>query len=183
MFSVDELKKLINNECIGSFYPYIEGNEVENYIKLIVADLNRSAQVMAEPDYSMYGSGYASYVDIFCYKRDGSSKVQKGGVSWIDGITVYICRLAPIACFGATQVTRHPSGGSHEFLRPERLEVFPKGDWEGFANEIKTRLAKYNISIIDKNYATEPIPFETKIATILSDSQYKIFDAFFYWED
>lgn len=114
MFSDTELLKVINNETIGTFFPYLNGtkNDIEGFIKSIVADLNRSSMIKAEADYSSYGSGYASYVDIFCSKKDGSSTTQRGGVYWIEGIAVYICRLAPVACFGATQLTRHKEGGS-----------------------------------------------------------------------
>ena len=88
MFSIEELKRIIDCQSVGSFFPYQGGNEedIEKYIKTIVADINNSSIIQAEADYSMYGSGYASYVDIFCYKKDGTSTVQEGGVYFISGI-------------------------------------------------------------------------------------------------
>lgn len=113
MFSKEELIKIINCQSIGSFFPYHGGSEedIEKYIKAIITDINNSSIIQADADYSMYGSGYASYVDVFCYKKDGTSTVQKDGVYYISGILLYICRLAPVAVFGKDEISRHSRGG------------------------------------------------------------------------
>jgi hypothetical protein len=185
MYTDQELKSVIDGNSIGSFFPYQGGSEleIESYIKTIVADLDRSAIIKADADYSMYGSGYASYVDIFCYKKDNTSTVQKGGVYYLDGIQIFISRLAPVAVFGKENRSKHKHGGSFGFIRPNSVGTTPEGDWEYFVDEIKRKLASYNISLLNKRYVSQVLHFETKITTILDDGEYKIFDAFFYWED
>lgn len=185
MYSNEELQKIIRYESIGDLFPYEGGNDsdIENYIKSVVADLNRSTNIIAEADYDMYGSGYASYVDVFCYRKDGSSTSRKSYGVTIEGISLYICRLAPVSIYGYSKITRHSHGGSSEFLSFDRVNTLPLGDWIEFIEEIVRKVHKYNISILDKEYLTSPLPFDAKIPTILGDAPYKIFDAFFYWED
>lgn len=187
MFSNEDFKNIIDLKSVGTFFPYLNGTEkdIENYIKFIIADLNRSCRIKVEVN--TFGSGYASFFDLFCYKKDGSSTMQKGGVEYIDGILVYICRLAPVAVWGYEQITKNASGGGvRGFLCPanHNLEKMPNDEWTEFINELKVKLGKHNIYFLDKEYVLELLPFETKIPTILDDGgPYRIFDALFFWED
>lgn len=131
----------------------------------------------------MYGSGYASYVYLFCYKKDGSSTTQKDSVYYTKGISIYICRLAPVAVFGEDERTKHSRGGSYGFLRPDLIGSTPKGVWQAIVETLQRNLGSYNISMLGKDYVSRELPFKANIPTILNEGTFKIFDAFFYWED
>ena len=152
MFSEEELKKIINFESIGNFFPYKDGEyeDVENYIKRIVAELNRIPNIIAKADYSMYGSGYASYVDIFCCKKDNSSTKVENNIKWIKGILLYICRLAPVAVLGETEITQHENGGSSEFLDEEKTNKFNRTDWEDIVRKIEKVISNFGLTLLSK---------------------------------
>lgn len=186
-FTNEELRRIIEGNPVGEFYPYnlseYDHEAVNDYISSVVGSISAIKNLAIEANFDSYGSGYASYVDIFCYKKDGSSSEQKDYELWIDGIRVYINRLAPVAIFGESEITKHRNGGSSDFISNHSAGSLPPGDWEDEIRGIKRVLEKYHFTILDKTYLNEPLPFQAKIPTILSDPPYKLFDALFYWED
>lgn len=187
MFSNEELKRIIETNPVGDFYPFNlkEYNDVaaDEYISKVVGSLAAIKNLAYETEFDSYGSGYASYVEVFCYKKDGSSSEERDGVLGIDGIRIYVCRLTPVAVIGKGKVTKHDKGGGSDFLPSQNVDVLPSGDWEEMAGGIRDVLARYHFKVLDSKYVNLPLPFKAEIPTIIGDSPYKIFDAIFYWED
>lgn len=75
-------------------------SEVEGHLKQIVAAIGRLSDVVVEDaDFGHYGSGYASYAEIFVTARDGSLRNQRpNGTVDAQGMFLLLCRLAPLAC-------------------------------------------------------------------------------------
>jgi hypothetical protein len=172
----------ITNELLEKL---IAGKSVagsKSAIKNVLHDLEHSKQIAVESD-DGYGSGYASYLDIFCFKKDGSSSRASGLSTTIDGIALYLCKLAPVAVMGAMTKTKSKNGGSSSFLRPGDLNKFPADDWDVVITEIKHKLEKQNIVLLEPKVLKQEMPFEANIPTIFGDPPYQIFDAFFHWED
>ncbi|XVQ83029.1 hypothetical protein ACQP2K_29870 [Microbispora siamensis] len=73
---------------------------LEGYLRQVVADLDRVPGLVVEhAEFEHYGSGYASFVDVFLTRRDGSTRrVDPDGYTTVAGFSVELCRLAPIAC-------------------------------------------------------------------------------------
>lgn len=186
-FSNEELKRIIETKPVGGFYPYnlkeYDDDAADEYISKVVGSLAAIKNLDYKAEFEHYGSGYASYVEVFCYKKDGSSSEERNGVLEIDGIRIYICRLTPVAVIGKGRVTKHDKGGSSDFLPSQNVDVLPSGDWEEMAAGIRGVLARYHFKDLDSNYVSQPLPFEADIPTLLGDPPYKIFDALFYWED
>lgn len=186
-FSNDQLKRTTETKPVGDFYPYnmeeYDHEAIDNYISKVVGSLATIRSVKYEAIFDSYGSGFASYVDVFCWKRDGSSSEKREGIVWIDGIRIYICRLAPVAVIGKGQVTRHALGGSRNYIESSTINVFPSGDWKQEINDLRNILDSYFFTELEPEYLNQPLPFETEIRTILASKQYKVFDALFYWED
>lgn len=184
-YSDDELLKVINGEIVGDFYPYLGGtkNQVIFYLKELVGRLERSRMLKIDADFRSYGSGYASYVDIFCYERDGSTTEKKNNTLWIDGISIYLCKHASVAVFGANTKTIGNQRGSYGFLDPLSVGSLPPGNWEEALDFIKSKLDEYKIQILAKRYVKQQLSFKADIRTVLNNDGYKVFDAFFYWED
>ncbi|MBM7661035.1 hypothetical protein JOC85_001807 [Bacillus mesophilus] len=161
---------------------------------------NRSRFFQCEAIFDHYGSGYASYVDFFCYRKDGSSIVdtkyiEKDSLTsiQIEGLVIYISRLAPVAIIGKDE--RHKAIIDSEEIRDEFFsgmgmiskpqEVISTSS-EFLINdfhEIKQKLESAGYSILEKEYLSQPLPFKTKIPTFTDPRQYKVFDAIFYWMD
>lgn len=201
-FTNEQLQKMIAKEPVGDSYPYYtkDENQIEKYIKDLFYKFNRSKSIQCEAMFDHYGSGYASYVDFFFYKRDGSSVLSKKYIEKdsltsfeIDGLVLYISRLAPVAIFGKdirSKAILETSKGKKEYfsgfsMLSQSQEVIKEvpGKWKDNFREIKLKLDEAGYMILDKTYLEQPLPFKAKIETFTHSNQYKLFDAIFYWMD
>jgi hypothetical protein len=184
--TIEILKRVSDGETAGEVAAYQSGSEntIENHLKATINDLEQSNKIQVDLD-SSYESGFASYAEVFCFKKDGSSTQTEHNRTSIDGITVLLCALAPIAVLGATHLTHDKNSGitSSNQLRPEGLNVWPSGDWIDVINEIHRVLEKNQFTIYGSEEMKQVLPFETWIATIFAEPPYQVFDAFFQFYD
>lgn len=180
-----ELRSLIAGRPFGPGTPYAGGEAaIEKHLRKAVAGLARSSLVEVEADFGHYGSGYASYVDVFCPKRGGRSTMEANGVRRIDGLVIYLSRLAPLATYGPSQRTRHATGGSADYLDAGRVGRLPPGDWSAVRDEVQTKLVRYyGFTLLGQDELSCLLPFNADIPTVISNRPYRVFDAVFYWED
>ena len=108
ILSNDNLQAMISGSIVGTLWPYDcrSTEDIESYLRGLVAELSRSTLLEVESDFIHYGSGFASYVHVFCFKRDGKSTVRERDTDQTDGIAVYLSRLAPVAAYGPEQRTK-----------------------------------------------------------------------------
>jgi hypothetical protein len=179
------LEKLIADEAIGEVEPYKNGSEdiIHRHIIDTVQLLSQCENIQIEIADDHIASGFGSFVDIFCYKKDGSSSRVESDRTIIDGINVYLCALAPVAVMGATSKHHSKNAYSYGRLLPEKLNTLPSRGWTDFATEVRTILKRQEYNILETHEMTKPIPFEANISTIFADPPFQIFDAFFHWED
>ena len=179
------LKHVIAGKPVGDIAPYKNGssNMIEAHLKDTVRALERSSRIQVELEQDSYGSGYASYFDVFCYKAGGRSSRIEAGTTITDGITIYLCKLAPIAVFGAMTKTKHKNSASSGFLSATEVNTLPKGDWADVMAEIRMKLEEKNFVLLEPKVLKKEIPFDARIETNLGDPPFKIFDAFFHWMD
>ncbi len=171
------LEKLIAGKSVGG-----SKSAFKSRIRNAIHDLEKSKNIQIESE-DGYGSGYASYLDVFCFKKDGSASRVSGLSTITEGIALYLCKFAPVAVMGAMTKTKSKNGGSSSFLRPEDLDKLPTGNWDAVLAEIKYKLEKQNFVLLEPRVLKQKMPFEANIPTILGDPPYQIFDAFFHWED
>lgn len=202
-YTNEQLQTMIGREPIGDIYPYNTKDEdlIEEYIQNLYDTFNRSKIIKCETD--DHGSGYASYVDFFCYKRDGGSVLEEKYIGeyscteiHLEGLAIYISRLAPVAIIAKdarwktiidTENEQDEYFSVKSYICPDEvITESPNFMVEEFL-EIITKLGNAGYSILDKEYISKPLSFETKIPTILTIPEmneiYKVFDGIFYWED
>jgi hypothetical protein len=184
-FSERELRDIIGGLPIGERWPYSAGSadDIDQHLAAVVTQLSRSCLLEVEADFNHYGSGYASYVPVFCYKKDRKSTTRRDDTDWIDGILVYLCRLAPVAVYGPETESRAHRSGGHHFLMPDDLGRLLQGAWEEEVREVQAKLEAAGLTIPLQSEMARPLGFEAEIPTILADGPYYVFDAIFYWED
>lgn len=201
-FTNEQLQTMISEEPIGEIFPYNTKDKslIEKHIEELFYTLNRSESFKCEAIFDHYGSGYASYVDFFCYKRDGSSKlsekyIEKDSLTSIklEGLVIYISRLAPVAIIGKDdrykyikdneKVKEGSFGAMGMISRPEGVLDDPPHFMVDEFREIKQILNHHGYSILNKQYLSQNLLFQTKISTFTDQTQYKVFDAIFYWMD
>ncbi|WP_047984329.1 hypothetical protein [Ornithinibacillus californiensis] len=196
MFSNDQLQALIEGEILGNAYPYNTKNEqeIEAHIRRLFYRINRIPNVVCEAEWDHFGSGYASFVEFFCYRKEDMTIVEeKNGLreAKTNGFIIDISRLAPVAIMGEDErykktnmETDEVVGGAFGTLLdgPNRLLFDPK--FQRFAEQLKLALNEFDYRLLESGELNQPLPFQTKIPTIYRNpNQYKLMDAIFYWED
>jgi hypothetical protein len=173
----DNLQAMASGGVVGSSWPYDRGSEedIEAYLKNVVAELGRSRILEVNAELMHYGSGFASFVHVFCYKRNDKSTVHNVDMDCTDGIAVYLGRLGPVAAYGPEHRTRS--------YRRGRLGELPPGDWNEEINEIKDKLQRFGFYLPSREELSKELPFPADIPTILGEQPYRVFDAVFYWSD
>jgi hypothetical protein len=185
MLSDEQLKTVIAGNAVGDRQPYSEGDheKIERHLANLVKKLQRSKRLQIEADFKNYGSGYASYVPVFCYKSKEASTERRGASRIITGISLYLARLAPVAVWGPETNWRSRNGATGGFLSARNVYERPEGAWDLEFEEIFALLDIDGLSRPPREWLVRPLGFEAQIPTILADPPYRVFDALFYWED
>lgn len=196
MFSNEQLQGLIEGKIVGNKFPYDTNNEqeIEAHIRRLFHRIKRIPNLVCEAEWNHFGSGYASFVEFFCYREEDIIVVEeKYGFREIktDGIIIDICRLAPVAIIGEDEryktirtQTDEVVGGAHGSLlgRPKILDLSEK--FQAIAEELKQALKEFDYELLEAEKMNQPLSFQTKIPTIYREPRdYLVVDAIFYWED
>jgi len=181
--SSQELQEIINGNQVGSEWPFMGGtpDDVEVHLRMIMQSLNESYGIEVDGEFDHYGSGYASYVHLFCKRPKDASTYQRDGRKWIDGIAVYLSRLAPIAVLGAETRTVFERGSSHGFLDASSIDQLPDETWSEERTIIESILVEEGYQLASREEMNAPLPFKATIKSAFDDKS--VFDAVFYWED
>ena len=194
LFSEEFLRKLVESEVMGEFPPFNTGTigQVEAYIGRIVARLQENRQLSIEADFTSYGSGFASYVNIKVSKQDQSdTQFRRHGEKVIEetnGLLLYLSTLVPYWFYGGSRWTlsRHQGqveSSSGSFLEPNSFAHLSPELWYPDVKAIESVLKEFQYQLLDPEVLAQPAPTGLEIPTILADKPYQIFDCFFYWED
>lgn len=196
MFSNEQLQDLIEGKIVGNTFPYDTNNEqeIEAHIRRLFYRINHIPNLVCEAEWNHFGSGYASFVEFFCYRKEDIEVVkEKYGIREIktEGIIIDICRLAPVAIMGEDDryktiriETNEVIGGGYSSLLGRSNPFYLNDQFQYIARKLKEALQEFNYALLENEVINQPLPFETKIPTIYREPRdYLIMDAIFYWED
>ncbi|WP_157099743.1 hypothetical protein [Microbispora sp. ATCC PTA-5024] len=143
-----------------------------------------SELVVEHAEFGHYGSGYASFVDVFLTRRDGSARhVDPDGYTAVEGLSVALCRLAPIACILAPdERSYHPAGrGYHSMPRLDAVTEMLIPGWEEGCEQISQVLDLHGITLVGPRLLSRPALPHLIIDTNLGDGPHcSIFDVWFH---
>lgn len=194
MYSEEFLRQLAKDKVMGDFPPFTAGNiaEVEKYIKALVGRIKDNHQLFVEPDFSYYGSGFASYVPVRISKKDKSDtklmQEQNRVTHYTKGLLLYISNLTPYWYYGASEwsVTMENGqvvGGSSGFIRPESINEVDKELWDEKIDRLKDVFQQYRYNLLTEEELAQQVDFNISVRTVLVDKPYEVFDFFFHWSD
>ncbi|MCM3761945.1 hypothetical protein M3212_14310 [Alkalihalobacillus oceani] len=196
MFSKEQLQALIEGEILGETYPYDTKNEqeIEAHIRGLFYRINRIPHLVCEAEWNHFGSGYASFVEFFCYRKEDSTVVEeKYGVQEVktNGMIIDICRLAPVAIIGEDDrykkikvETNEEVGGAYGTLLDGTNRFVCSEKFQRTEEQLKQSLKEFQYELLETEELTQPLSVQTKIPTIYrKPNQYLVMDAIFYWED
>ncbi|WP_078427615.1 hypothetical protein [Alkalihalobacterium alkalinitrilicum] len=196
MFSNEQLQALIEGRIVGNKFPYDTNNEheIEAHIRRLYYRINRIPNLVCEAEWNHFGSGYASFVEFFCYRKEDVTVIEeKYGLQEIkiNGIIIDICRLAPVAIMGEDDryktiriETNEVVGGGYGTILDgfNRLVIDEK--FQIIEEQLEQSLKVFDYERLDAEKLNQSLPFQTKIPTIYrKPKQYLVMDAIFYWED
>ncbi|WP_026673729.1 hypothetical protein [Alkalihalobacterium bogoriense] len=196
MFSNEQLQALIKGEIVGDTYPYDTNNEqeIEAHIRQLFYTINRIPNLVCEAEWNHFGSGYASFVEFFCYRQEDVTVVEeKFGFKGVEtnGIILDICRLAPVAIMGEDDrykkiciETNEVVSGAYGTLLDGANRLVVNENFQSMAEQLKKSLIEFGYVLLEAEKLNQSLSFQTKIPTIYrKPNQYKVMDAIFYWED
>ncbi len=184
LLTEDEIRQVVAGRPVGREWPYYGGNEddIEKHLRRTVAALRDLLVIDLDADFEHYGSGYASYVHVFCEKKRGLSRTKIANGDQIDGIALYLSRLTPFAAYGFEQRTKTlRGGGTSSFIDSNSVYSTPPGDWTVELSFIRKTLNDLGFVLPTREQLAELLGFGVNIPTILDRKH--VFDAIFYWED
>jgi hypothetical protein len=193
-YSREFLEQLANERVMGDFPPFDSGNirAVEDYIKIIVGRLKDNYQLIVEPDYKYYGSGFASYVNVRISKKDMSdtqvTQEKNKVTNYTHGLLLYISNLTPYWFYGASDwlVTKDNGrnvSGSSGFLRPENISYVDNELWGGHLKKIKSVFDEYRYRLLTEEELEKQVDWDIQLKTVLGEKPYEVFNFLFHWED
>jgi len=196
VFTNEQLQAMIDGKIIGEKFPYDTNDEreIEAHIRRLFHRMNRIPNIVCEAEWNHFGSGYASFVEFFCYQKEdlvileeklGRREIKK------NGIIVDISRLAPVAIMGEVEryktiriETNQEVAGVYGSLLDGPKLVGISERFQALEKKLKQALEEFDYEVLEPEEMNQPLPFKTKIPTIYRESRdYTVADAIFYWED
>jgi hypothetical protein len=193
-FTETYLRNAATDQVQGDFPPFNKNDiaKVKRYVKGMLGRLSDHHHIVVLPDYSAYGSGFASYINVKISKKDKSDTtfVKDGNrtTEKKDGLLLYISLLAPFWYFGKGDWWDNYSNGvyqsgSSNFLMPDSIKKYNKDLWETEIEQITRLFEEYRYALLTQKEVEKQLDFEVKIASNLGEKPYTVFDCLFHWED
>jgi len=193
-FSENYLRQLVGGAVMGDFGPFTLSSldETERYLRQIVARLASLPALLVEADFSSYGSGFASYIEVRIARKDHSDTATAARgqhtTRTTNGLMLYLSRLTPYWFYGGSEWSKtYDNGrsvsGSASFLNSESQAAINPAVWHLEAASVRAILQAFHYRLLTPAELRQPAPVEVVVPTILADKPYQVFDCFFYWED
>src|SRR5438046_1845371 len=150
----DMMRRAVRQQALSAREPFCPGREapVSAFYDRVLRDLERHDEIAVVRELAHHGSGYASYVSAFLYKKDGTSTREFPAHIEKTGVLLYMSRLGPFAVFGASSITAAKDGKSSSsgFVAADNLGLLPEGDCLSFVDEVTGILAKHGLEMLSR---------------------------------
>lgn len=167
-----QLSLLLRGEPICQDPPWCQGvKSVEDYYRWVLAEVERKTGWKCEVEWGHYGSGYASYVDVWIHQPHSPGL----------GLGLLLSRLSPYFVFFQNQVDLR-NGRRTTYSLPD-LELTDDYADSKLAAAVQKVLEEQQLVRLYAQELTHPLPPGTAVPTLLGDPPYSQWDALFYWED
>ena len=185
-FNRSQLEALINYTPVCDQPPWahaeLDSKEVEELVRDVVSQLCRELDVQDKTEYGDYGSGYASFFDCWLYRDTDEFRLAPDQNHYI-GLVILFSRLTNY--FVVLE-------GEKSWDETSAVSYVPYFDMvDQFDHEEVLQLAQRAIPIIESRgwerltsqQLAPLLPDGLAPHTILADTEFRQFDALFYWED
>ena len=177
---------LLEGKAIVADWPWGEGNEraVDDFFRRLLAEAERVGRLRVEAEFRHYGSGYASYVDVFAYPADDSTRIESAVDHHYKGLVVLLSRLSPYYCMGYGEKGWKADRSGFSYLPSfNMLRDLDDPRLDGAVQAFRDVLSSNGMRELTKADMAGLLPADVRVPTILADPPFRVFDAIFHWED
>lgn len=176
-------------EVVWYEYPFNTEKEstVENFYRKLCEEVKSHTQTLYQIEVDDYGSGYASYYDVWFYREstDFTSDRIASSKSY-DGLIILFHRMLPYYVFmqGCKSWSiNHPPTSSSYIPSRKMLDNFNNDSIKNLAQEVEDVLSRKGLIRLNKLALTTPLEISERIPSVLVDDYLSYYDGLFYWED
>lgn len=156
---------------------------VERELHGVVHAVAAQLKVEFRAEFDHYGSGYASFVDAWFYRRDAAFR-RAVRADHFTGLAVLLSRLAPVYCFLEGEKTWSSNRSASSYLpASEAVDALDTDAVVALSHQVELWLAGRGYVRLRRTTLDRLLPEEVIVPTILSGGPYREFDALFHWED
>lgn len=186
-FQEADLARLIRCEPVGGplpFDPADDGSILRFYEPLVLA-IEREHGLRSRGEWNHFGSGYASFIEVWFYPADGRTRLRAFNVGdeRHAGLVVLLSRLSCYFALAEGEKSWSTNGGSGSLPNFEGVDSITHPKLLPFVAPVTSTLTAAGLRRLSRGELAAFLPAEVSVPTILSDPPFRQFDALFYWED
>ena len=183
-FSPEEVERLIRGQPVREPLPFdpADGRSLMEFYGSLVRRIERERGLCCRAEWSSYGSGYASFVEVWFYPADGSGRLS-GRDEHHAGLVVLLSRLSPYFVLGQDEKTWSVTAGSGSLPNFSTVDNLTHPAILAQVAPVTALLTSAGLRRLHRPDLAALLPEACRVPTILSDPPFRQFDALFHWED
>lgn len=188
-----DVERLIRFEPVSPRPPWNDGDHdaVEAFLRDAVASIEERLHVSSRCVFDHYGSGTASFVDAWFFRREPAFRIAGGThhTRRYRGLFVLLSRLTHHFVVGeGEKAWEEADGDAWSYLpRFELVDAFASDAVAALVPDVERVLGDLGMVRLRRGDLERPLPPGTDVPTLLpevgGDSPLRLFDAVFYWSD
>ncbi len=184
MFSHEEIIKLLRGDPIDPGLPFDSHKDksVRAFYEPIILAAAKRFQLGTRIEWNHYGSGYASFIDAWFYRKDQGGRLSEDADHHV-GIWVLLSRTTRFFAMGQGEKSGHPRGGCSYLPCFDSMDDIEHPAISILADPIANHFTEAGLIRLRKESLSEPLDSSYKVPTILAGPPFRHFDALFHWED
>lgn len=154
---------------------------IDDHLKAVVVSVCAACDLQDRSEFDDYGSGYASFVDVWLYRDHDVFRFDKGNCFW--GLVLLFSRLSNCYVIGQGQKIWHEQGGSSYLPSFEFVDDVRQPALLAIVEDVCRVVDSKGFRRLRKEELSETLAEHVDIPTILGDPPFRHFDALFFWAD
>ncbi len=184
-FTHSDLEAMAADKPITDRSPWTEADRrITKFYQGLAQAAARRLKLEFRAEWNHYGSGYASFVDLWFYRDNEEFRLPTERGQSYRGVFVLLGRLGPHFALGEGQKGWDAQTAGSYLPGLEMVDRFSTRATEQLARQLSDFLgAEYGLARLQAEELTPILDPQCDIPTNLSDPPYSVFDAVFHWMD
>ena len=152
---------------------------------VIAKQVTAALGVQERREWSSYGCGFASFLESWFYRDEKRYEVSYPSMAGhrYRGVSVVFCLLEPMFVIGESVQHWDESGGGSVLPSLEMIDAFESVEIRTLGDSIRLLIQDMGVPQVSRRSLNAPISSTIKIESNMSNSELRLFDAFYHWMD